>query len=577
VTLAGTGVLDVAHDPVVDRWSVSVQLEEDAVQQIWSSALTLDSFETLGYGPGEAHAFGPDGAFLSIDSGQQSDDVWVFRYRRWEVGEPLIEVDAWSSQRRIERAYDLVAMPDGGYAMLLTTSTSVNASNPSFDRPVVVRTDEFGAPLWQRGFEGAALPHWTRRVDALEDVAFAPADLLVATEDGGLAVGLKLNGLYHLVRLDADGDPVWTSDSLGTTPAELPGLSSVVELADGTFACAGPGWIARLSDQGQSLPSTSFDFGGSAFFCTLSETDTAELRVAGWLDGSPLLAALDAEGALLWLRSFPLPGFSWSFPVRLALQPDGGAVLAGTFFADASDAVGLPTAGDRNAVLLKVDDNGDPVWWRVYGGLEDEVVHDLSATSDGGLVLSGYSDSFGDRREAWVARVGFDGVLSEGCLADLGSGTWPGPVVEVPALVLQTQGGGIEPAETDPVVVEADLVDWIGVPPVVASQCLGFPLAYQPEPDPGGDPEPGDDEFTLTLLFAGDGTGSVQVSPPGSECTSACTFVLPANTSAFLLPIADPGSVYSHFDGCDESSIEGCTVLMTQDRTVTVHFETLGG
>jgi hypothetical protein len=51
-------------------------------------------------------------------------------------------------------------------------------------------------------------------------------------------------------------------------------------------------------------------------------------------------------------------------------------------------------AGDLDAYLVKVDDDGNKVWERTYGGISSDVAHAIQQTTDNGLIFVGSTSSF---------------------------------------------------------------------------------------------------------------------------------------------------------------------------------------
>jgi len=84
----------------------------------------------------------------------------------------------------------------------------------------------------------------------------------------------------------------------------------------------------------------------------------------------------------------------------------------------------------------------------------------------------------------------------------------------------------------------------------------------------GGGAEP-----TLTLNFAGTGTGIVTVSPSGFSCANtdvSCVTSFPTGTTVTLTATPVGASVFGGFaDGCTGTT---CTILLQSDTTVTTTF-----
>jgi hypothetical protein len=101
-----------------------------------------------------------------------------------------------------------------------------------------------------------------------------------------------------------------------------------------------------------------------------------------------------------WNRTFGGPGHEVGGPI--SATQDGGYVLTGM-----TESYG---AGNGDLWLLKVDCNGSKVWDQTFGGGGVDVGESVQETEDGGLVVAGYTTSFGaGGNDAWLLKTGSDG------------------------------------------------------------------------------------------------------------------------------------------------------------------------
>jgi List-Bact-rpt repeat protein/Big-like domain-containing protein len=76
---------------------------------------------------------------------------------------------------------------------------------------------------------------------------------------------------------------------------------------------------------------------------------------------------------------------------------------------------------------------------------------------------------------------------------------------------------------------------------------------------------------TLTVTFAGTGSGSITSSPAGLGCATTCSASFASGT-AVTLTATPNGSTFGGWAGCDSVSGQQCTVNLNSNRTVTVTF-----
>ena len=79
-------------------------------------------------------------------------------------------------------------------------------------------------------------------------------------------------------------------------------------------------------------------------------------------------------------------------------------------------------------------------------------------------------------------------------------------------------------------------------------------------------------QFTLTVVKAGTGSGTVTSSPAGITCGSTCSALFDSGTSVTLTATADSGTTFAALTGGGCSGTSTCTVSMTQARNVTATF-----
>ena len=99
----------------------------------------------------------------------------------------------------------------------------------------------------------------------------------------------------------------------------------------------------------------------------------------------------------------------------------------------------------------------------------------------------------------------------------------------------------------------------------------GGTQTIDPAPGPDPDPDPGP-VFTLTVMLAGTGGGTVASSPTGINCGVDCTEDYAEGTTVTLTPTSNAGSVFAGWTGdgdCNDGS-----VTMDADRSCTANFDT---
>ena len=102
--------------------------------------------------------------------------------------------------------------------------------------------------------------------------------------------------------------------------------------------------------------------------------------------GDVYLIKTDQNGDTLWTKTYG--GSSADYGQFVRQTTDGGYIVVGGTY-----SFGV---GDGDVYLIKTDDYGDTLWTKTFGGLHWDYGYSVQEISDGGYILVGETNSFGD-------------------------------------------------------------------------------------------------------------------------------------------------------------------------------------
>jgi len=93
---------------------------------------------------------------------------------------------------------------------------------------------------------------------------------------------------------------------------------------------------------------------------------------------------LDSNGNKAWFKHYG--GINDDHGTSIQQTSDGGYVAAGYTFSY--------THGGYDVAIYKLDSTGNKVWFRHFGGTQDDQSWSIQQTSDGGYIVAGYTESY---------------------------------------------------------------------------------------------------------------------------------------------------------------------------------------
>jgi len=327
---------------------------------------------------------------------------------------------------------------DGGFIVAGHSNSNdgdVSGNHGSWDF-WVVKLSDLGDLVWQRSFGGSE-NDIANSVQETSDGGFIVAGYTLSND--GDVTGFHGDRDAWVIKLDVQGDLIW-QNALGGSLEDR--AYSVQETSDGGFIVAGYSdsndgdvsgnhgfddmWVVKLDVLGDLAWQRSFGGSYQDLAFSVQQTSDGGFVVAGYttsIDGDVMgnngfqdmwVVKLDVLGDLVWQSS--LGGSFGESANSIQETSDGGFVVAGYATSTDGDVTGFH--GGQDMWVVKLDGFGDLVWQRSLGGSLIDWANSIQQTSDGGIVVAGYSRSVdGDAtvnnglNDFWVVRMDVLGDL----------------------------------------------------------------------------------------------------------------------------------------------------------------------
>jgi hypothetical protein len=224
-------------------------------------------------------------------------------------------------------------------------------------------------------------------------------------------------GQAYVFKTDSAGTILWQKD-YGLEPDDE--LLAVCQTDDNGFFAAGwtksygPGlpaanvYLLRLNDAGDTLWTKSYGGTGDDHGYSAHHTQDDGCVIVGstttWGAGSDdaLLMKLDDDGNTLWIRTYG--GMNRDEAQAVECVNDGGYIIAGVTY-----SFGTGIKDTSNIYIVRTDSLGDTIWTRVYGGEGNQGAWCIRPASDGYIVAGYYRPNGSLDADMFIVRINDDG------------------------------------------------------------------------------------------------------------------------------------------------------------------------
>lgn len=299
-----------------------------------------------------------------------------------------------------DRAYSVIQNPDNTFMIAGETSSFGNGGSDGY----LIKTDMNGNVLWSKTYGGTGN-------DLFYDV--------ISTTDGGYAMSGYTASFgsggkdSYIVKIDSVGNVQWSKAYGGGGDDNAKNIKQTFDggfiLADNLSTLTSI-WVLKTDFNGniqwsKTIGGADKDFGGVLEFTNdggyLIGGATQSFG-AGMFDG--YLIKLDSIGNLVWNKTIGANNDEAVYSIHSTF--DNGFIVA---VPSHSFSTG---AGDADIILVKINENGDTLWTKIIGGIEHELYYCILETQDNNILIGGYTASFGNGgQDLFIAKTDYNGDI----------------------------------------------------------------------------------------------------------------------------------------------------------------------
>jgi hypothetical protein len=299
---------------------------------------------------------------------------------------------SYGSSDKMETAFDILPMRDGGYTVVGFTGVGSSGNMDDLGNSYIVRINSVGDTLWTRiyNFGGIDDIYGAVEMENGDIVVAGTSEVEPTTPPAGEVFFIRFtaNGdslwrrVYHQTGTDWVEDFIRTSDGgFALTGIYNPPLSGGG--LQGTFAQkfdadANEQWYHRYNWQWAGLCYSIFEADDHGFYLCGQGFDSAGFQ-------EPMIIRTDATGDTLWRRLYTIaPVPIMNMCLAAALASDGGIFLACSNYQDTVPAI-------ESYNLVKVNADGDFVWQSPVTARTHrlDVAQSVCQTTDGSVIMAG--------------------------------------------------------------------------------------------------------------------------------------------------------------------------------------------
>ncbi|WP_107037336.1 T9SS type A sorting domain-containing protein [Brumimicrobium mesophilum] len=341
--------------------------------------------------------------FISTSQTLQIADQYVFGGSAGDIPRAMLKAD------------DHLIL--GGHSFSDISGDKLTANNGFVDLWLISLDDNKDVE-WQVGYGGSMVETLNKIIHTSDNhlMVLATSD---SGNDGNKTTTNKGGNDIWLIKLDLQGNEIWQK-SYGGSGGDY--AINLLEKSDGSFLIIGSSnspisgdkteptigsvdyWIVNIDANGNVLWDKVIGGSGGDHTQDAAIDTSGNVVILGY-SSSPIsqdktevnfgvsdnwLVKLDGDGNVLWDRT--LGGDNADLPKKLIVSENRIFVLSSSFSNDSGTKT-EPSRGGRDYWITKLDEGGNVILDKTYGGNNDDEINDGLISSFGDLIVTGSTNS----------------------------------------------------------------------------------------------------------------------------------------------------------------------------------------
>lgn len=343
-----------------------------------------------------------------------------------------------------EELFTVLQMPDSGYLLGGWSMSNVNGDQTQTSRGGsdywIIRTDKSGNKLWDKRYGGPG-------DDELRSMTTTADGGFIFAGESTSGIGGEKSQSNHgefdvwVVKTDVNGNMQWNASYGGQLDDRL---NAIQQTADGGYIIGAwtispvgfdvtqPGrgssdmWLIKTDGNGVKQWDGRYGGNDNEYLYALDQTNDGGFILAGYTRSNVngevsvpgkggfdfWIVKTNGNGVKLWDKRYG--GHLDEKGKSIFQTSDGGFIMGGWSESLISGDKSEDTQGATDYWLVRMDDSGNKLWDLDFGASNEERLHDVPQTSDGGFIIGGhsYSGKNGDKSQAnngiddyWIVKL----------------------------------------------------------------------------------------------------------------------------------------------------------------------------